>query len=211
VAAKKGAGEMTRLMLDTNVLSTAYLPRPPEWLWEWLESMPPGRLAIPWTTVYETEYGIRTAQRHNPAKAIELLAWFTEFLETRLTFPEMDVKASRLLGQMAATPALRHFFLTEDRRNKNGDTIKLDRIRLGGDAMLAALSISHQIPIATMNVRDFLYIHNLFPLPGLYNPKDDVWAVEPSLAAASAGYANDDHPGDEPDWIRRGPRARLRP
>lgn len=196
---------MTRLLLDTNILSTAYLPRPPEWLWEWLESIPPDMIAIPWTTVYETEYGIRIAQRDNPMRALELLAWFTEFLKTRLTFPEMDVQASRLLGQMAATPALRHFFVTEDRKNKHGEPLKAERIRLGGDAMLAALSISHQIPIATMNVKDFLRIHSLFPLPGLYNPKDAVWTIGPSLALCSHEYANDDRIHPENDWIRKGP------
>ncbi|MGR9203949.1 type II toxin-antitoxin system VapC family toxin [Rhizobium leguminosarum] len=183
---------MARLLLDTNIVSTAYLPRPPEWLWEWLESLPEGAIAIPWTTVYETEYGIRAAQKYNPAKAIELLAWFTEFLDSRITYPDMDVTAARLLGQMAATPAMKHFFLTESRKNKNDLPLKIERIKLGGDAMLAALAISHQIPIVTLNIKDFLYIHPLFPLPGLYNPQTDQWFVDPPVGWGYADNANDD-------------------
>lgn len=198
---------MERLMLDTNVLSNAYLPQPPRWLWEWLASLPSGAIVVPWTTIYETEYGIRAVQRYNPAKALELLAWFTEFLDTCYTFPEMDVKAARLLGHMAAMPAMQHFFLTEERKNRHGEPIKVDRIRLGGDAMLAALSISHRIPIATMNTRDFLYIHRLFPLPGLYNPQEDFWAIEPCEECVIFDHANDDRDNDNA-WMRKGPKLR---
>ncbi|WP_245504008.1 type II toxin-antitoxin system VapC family toxin [Rhizobium leguminosarum] len=192
-------------MLDTNIISTAYLPRPPEWLWEWLESLPEGAIAIPWTTVYETEYGIRTAQRYNPAKALELLAWFTAFLESRITFPDMNVEAARLLGEMAATPAMKHFFLTEGRRNKNNELLKIDRIKLGGDAMLAALAIAHRMPIVTLNIRDFLFIHQLFPLPGLYNPQIDEWFVDPPVGWGFSDNAND----DEADaWVKTRPAPR---
>lgn len=199
---------MTRLMLDTNLLSTAYLPNPPKWLWDWLGSLPAGAIAIPWITIYETEYGIRSVQRYNPSQAIKLLAWFTEFLDSRLTFPEMDVKAARLLGQMAATPAMKHFFVTEDRKDKNGDPLKVDRIRLGGDPMLSALAISHQIPIATLNINDFLFIDKLFPLPGLYSPKANHWFIDPPIGWEFSRNANDDHDDTTNDWIKSGPRPR---
>ncbi|WP_027668919.1 type II toxin-antitoxin system VapC family toxin [Rhizobium leguminosarum] len=183
---------MAKLLIDTNVISTAYLPSAPAWLWNWLESLPPGFLAVPWVALYETEYGIRTAQRHNPKKALELLAWFDRFVTDCDPYPEMNAAASRLLGRMAATPALQHFFVTEDRKNRNGENLKPLRIQLGGDVILAALSIAHQIPVATFNTRDFVYIDRFFPLPGVYDPQLDCWPVPPGAEWRDVEHANDD-------------------
>jgi predicted nucleic acid-binding protein len=181
-----------KLLIDTNIISVAYLPQAPEWLWEWLESLPAGILAVPWVAIYETEYGIRSAQRHNPKKAIELLAWFDKFVADCDAYPEMNAAAARVLGKMAACPALQHFFITKDRVNKNGEMLNPLHIKLGGDVMLAALSIAHQIPIATFNTRDFVYIDRHFPLPGVYDPQFDCWHVPPSAAWHAADHANDD-------------------
>ncbi|MGO7616457.1 PIN domain-containing protein, partial [Rhizobium ruizarguesonis] len=71
------SGELVgQILVDTNIISVAYLPDPPHWIWEWLAELPRGSLAVSWIAIYETEYGIRNVQRHNPQKAIELLAWF---------------------------------------------------------------------------------------------------------------------------------------
>ncbi|WP_326912859.1 PIN domain-containing protein [Rhizobium johnstonii] len=196
---------MAKLLVDTNIISKAYLPDAPAWLWEWLESLPSGFLAVPWLALYETEYGIRTVQRHNPSKALELLAWFDQFVATCDPYPDMDATASRLLGRMAATPAMQHFFLTEERKNKNGETLKPLRIQLGGDAILAALSIAHEIPIATFNSRDFVYINRFFPLPGVYDPQFDCWPVAPMGDWHGSEHANDDH-DDEHDLEGEVPR-----
>ncbi|QFY62704.1 type II toxin-antitoxin system VapC family toxin (plasmid) [Rhizobium grahamii] len=183
---------MAKLLLDTNIISKAYLPNAPDWLWDWLESLPSGFLAVPWVSLYETEYGIRVAHRDNPPRALELLGWFEQFVALCDPYPEMDVKASRILGQMAASPPMQHFFLTERRTDKNGDKLKPLRIQLGGDAILAAMSIAHQIPIATFNTRDFIYINRFFALPGVYNPEFDLWAVPKPDGWEDIDHANDD-------------------
>ncbi|MGO6789065.1 type II toxin-antitoxin system VapC family toxin [Rhizobium ruizarguesonis] len=183
---------MGQILVDTNIISVAYLPDPPEWIWEWLAELPRGSLAVSWIAIYETEYGIRNVQRHNPRKAIELLAWFQEFLASRMVYPEMDVTAARVLGTMAAHPPLKHFFFTPDKKDRYGRTIKQDRVNLGCDPMLAALSIAHQLPIATLNPADFCLIHQHFPLPGVYDPRADVWHVEPPVGWNVGEPANDD-------------------
>ena len=194
---------MAKILVDTNILSVAYLPHAPEWIWEWLESLPRGAIALPWVAIYETEYGIRTVQRDNPTKALELLEWFEEFLGSNVAFPEMDIKAARLLGQMAATPVMRQFFVTAERKNKNGLPLKMLKIRLGCDAMLAALAISHQLPIATFNLRDFMYINRYFPLPGIYSPEADAWILGPPIGWGMDSGANDDLPSERrPGWAR---------
>ncbi len=183
---------MGQLLVDTNIISTAYLPDPPSWIWEWLEELPRGSLAVSWITIYETDAGIRAVQRHNVAKALELLVWFETFLASRMIQPEMDVNAARALGAMATHPALRHFFYTPERRDRHGRLIKQDRINLGCDAMLASLSIAHQLPIATLNPADFCLIHQHFPLPGIYDPRADVWHVDPRPGWHLGKPANDD-------------------
>ena len=201
---------MAKILVDTNILSIAYLPQAPDWIWDWLESLPRGAIALPWVAVYETEYGIRTAQRDNPAKALELLVWFEEFLRSNVVFPEMDIVAARLLGQMAATPGMSHFFVTTERKNKAGQTLKMSKIKLGCDPMLAALAISHQLPIATFNLRDFMYINRYFPLPGIYSPEADAWILEPPVGWGLDSGANDDLPSERrPGWAR-GPKYKGR-
>ncbi|MBX5183396.1 PIN domain-containing protein [Rhizobium sp. NZLR5] len=185
---------MAKLLIDTNIISVAYLPDAPEWLWDWLESLPAGFLAVPWVAIYETEYGIRIAQRDNPKRALELLGWFETFVAECDPYPEMNAQAARLLGRMATTPALQHFFVTKERKNKHGETVKPLRVQLGGDVILAALSITHQIPIATFNKRDFVYIDRFFPLPGVYDPQFDCWPISPGGEWMHSGRANDD------DW-----------
>ncbi|WP_461512169.1 hypothetical protein [Rhizobium mongolense] len=45
--------------------------------------------------------------------------------------------------------------------------------------MIAATAIAHQMPIATLNVRDFLLIDRYFPLPGIFDPLSMEWIVDP--------------------------------
>jgi hypothetical protein len=51
--------------------------------------------------------------------------------------------------------------------------------RFGHDLMIAAVAITHRIPIITANVEDFLRIDEHFPLPGLHHPMKARWFVEP--------------------------------
>ncbi|MGO8532062.1 type II toxin-antitoxin system VapC family toxin [Rhizobium ruizarguesonis] len=187
---------MAQLLIDTNIISNAYLPDPPEWIRRWLSSLPPGSLAVPWVVVYETEYGIRQVQRQNPLRALNLLDWFEGFLDQRLSMPEMTVEAARLLGAMAACRPLRNMFVTANFPTQNGAKIKNGRIKLGADAMLAAIAIAHRLPIATLNIKDFVYIDRYFPLPGLYDPKHDEWVVDPPIGWGMTDNAND----DRSDW-----------
>jgi len=188
---------MAAIILDTCIISNAYLPEPPEWLTEWMRSLPPESVIVPWTTIYETEYGIKYGQRHNPVKSAWVLGWFEEFLETRMIILDMNVRAARILGQMAACPPLRNMFETPSRTNRKGERIKGDKIRIGVDAMVAAMSIAHGIPVASMNTKDFLHINRYFAIPGLYDPRWDRWAIDPPLSWMLSHRANDDDPSIE--------------
>lgn len=193
---------MAAIILDTNIISNAHLPEPPDWLIAWIQKLPAESVVVPWTVIYETEYGIRYAERHNPAKSAAVLKWFEEFLVHKMIFLDMTQEGARILGRMAACPSLRNLFETPARTNWRGETIKNDKIRLGIDAMVAAMAIAHALPIATMNTRDFLHINQHFALPGLYDPRWDEWAIDPPPGWGWSDNANDDfptrHPAREP-------------
>ncbi|MBY3378954.1 type II toxin-antitoxin system VapC family toxin [Rhizobium laguerreae] len=185
---------MSQIILDTNIISVAQLPQKPQWILDWLDSLPLGSVAIPWVLIYEVEYGIQQARRTNLAKALFVTQWFEEFLQQSLIILDMNVEAARTLGRMAACPPLRQFFETLPRTDRKGKMHKNDRINLGCDAILAALSIAHGLPIATCNDKDFLRIHAHFPMPGVYNPQSDDWVVPPPVGWGMMDHANDDEP-----------------
>lgn len=185
---------MSQIIIDTNIISVAQLPKKPQWLLDWLDGLPVGSVVIPWILIYEVEYGINQAKRTNPAKAVFVTEWFEEFLQQSLIILDMTAEAARTLGRMAACPPLRHFFETQPRIDRNGRSWKNDKINLGCDAILAALSIAHGLPIATFNDKDFLFINAHFPIPGVYNPQTDEWVVLPPVGWGVAEHANDDQP-----------------
>ncbi|MBY3538084.1 type II toxin-antitoxin system VapC family toxin [Rhizobium laguerreae] len=190
---------MSQIIIDTNIISVAQLPQKPQWILDWLDSLPLGSVAIPWVLIYEVEYGIHQAKRTNLAKALFVTQWFEAFLQQSLIILDMNVDAARTLGRMAACPSLRQFFETLPRTDRNGKMYKNDRINLGCDVILAALSIAHGLPIATCNDKDFAFINDHFPLPGVYNPKSDEWVVPPPVGWGMTDYANDDDPEDDID------------
>ncbi len=183
---------MGAIILDTNIISDAHLPEPPDWLLKWIACLGPESVVIPWIVIYETEYGIRYVERSSASRAAEVLEWFEVFLSKRMIILDMNVAGARLLGQMAACTHLRGFFETQPRTNKWGEELKNDKIKLGADVMIAAMSIAHGIPIASLNTKDFLLIHRHFPIPGLYNPSWDDWAVPPPIGWGMDRNANDD-------------------
>ena len=45
--------------------------------------------------------------------------------------------------------------------------------------MVASVAIAHDAVIMTCNARDFMRVHELFPLPGLFDPLRREWHVRP--------------------------------
>ncbi len=180
-----------RILLDTNLISEAQKPRPLTEVADWFASLGSDTIALPFPVVFEAEYGIRLKQPDDPARARSLLAWLDELLATDIHCPEMTIEVARLYARMAACPPMKHFWcpdLSPDNKRK--------RLKFGCDPMIAAISIIHRIPIATMNVRDFIAIDEFFPIPGIYNPARDEWAIDPPIGWALQMNANDDRADD---------------
>ncbi|WP_192443788.1 PIN domain-containing protein [Ensifer sp. ENS05] len=176
-----------RILLDTNLIAEAQKPRPHPDVAAWFASLEGSMISIPFPTIFETEYGIRLKQPEDPQRALRLLVWLEGLLSTDYHYPEITVDVARLYARMAACPPLKHFWypdLSPDNKRR--------RVKFGCDPMIAAISICHKTPIASLNVRDFLAVDEYFPVPGLYNPASRAWAIDPPVGWSFRTNANDD-------------------
>jgi hypothetical protein len=115
-------------------------------------------------TVAEIQCGISRVRDQAVAAGVRL--WLDGMLQDgRFGIVGLDLHAALSLGQMWAAPGLRDFLVSNPRSR---------RIRNGADLAIAAASIARELVIVTGNIADFLRIHALFPLPGLFNPFDAV-------------------------------------
>lgn len=158
------------ILLDTSVLSAARGREPEASVRRFLRALPIGSVAIPMLSVFELERGARELQLHDEARAGPLLSWLDDLLETDVYLPPMTSDIWRLYARMSIAPPLRKFWV------HGGDP---PRMRFGCDPGVAAIAIHYGMPIATRDVRDYLLIHEHFPLPGLYDPHHDMWHVDP--------------------------------
>jgi predicted nucleic acid-binding protein len=119
--------------------------------------------------------GIERVRPQNDALAQEIERWLEALLAaSELNILTLDVAASRLLGKMHETPALRHFITTDPNAREQAT---------GADLAIAAISITAGCVVVSENTRHLLQIDKAFPLPGLFNPIDRTWHVEPNQPA----------------------------
>ncbi len=152
-------------LLDTNVLSDSQKKHPNPTVADWLRRQ--RKIAVPFPVILEIERGIAEVAAYNPAKAAKLREWMDGFLATDFIHPADTPEVARILGLMYCCGPLKDLWCTEVQSKK----------RPGQDLFIAAVAIAYGFSIATVNVGDFVRINSKFPLPGLYNPVDGVWAV----------------------------------
>jgi toxin FitB len=163
---------------DTNILSLAGLPEPPERLIEWMKRIGIGRLALCHPVICELLRGAHMAATSNPGKSERLLAWVYRLRHAGFIEIATSWEVSDAYARLVAERRLKFLWAGDPRRKNN---------KLGHDLVIAANSIAHGMPIATTNVGDFLAIHECIPLPGLYDPLNDKWHVEPGTGNPLAG------------------------
>lgn len=153
-------------LVDTNILSETQKQRPKQNVRRWLFDTAP--VAIPYPVIGEIEWGIASRARHDPEGAAALREWFDRLLATVHYFPAMTPEVAKLEARMMELPALTNLWFSQAGSRRRAP---------GRDLCIAAVAIEHHLPIATLDVWDFQRIHKHFPLPGLYNPESDEWAV----------------------------------
>lgn len=155
-------------LMDTNILSNAGLQRPPPGLRSWMKAMGADSLAISFPAISELRRGAHLASKHDPQKAIRLHNWIDDILSVNFQFAELTPKAADLYAEMTTVGPLRHLYVPSPEQKKE---------KIGHDLLFAALSITHQMPIASFNVKDFILINTYFPLPGVFHPIESQWYV----------------------------------
>lgn len=123
-------------LLDTNVLSQLRRPeRAPRPLLEWARRFAQDRFYLSAVTVLEVEVGLRLVDRRDPAQGRVLRDWFHGQV-----MPEF---ASRILPIDAAV-ALRTA------------PLHVPSPRPERDALIAGTALTHDMPLLTRNVPDFV-------------------------------------------------------
>jgi toxin FitB len=158
-------------LLDTNVLSNAGLKVPPPSLQPWMRSVGADSLALCFFVIAELRRGAHLALSKDEGRSTRINKWIdTLLLRNDFRIVDMTLKAADLYAHMTTVGELKNLRISNPNQKKD---------KLGHDLMIAALSIAHQMPVATSNIRDFLLINRHFKLPGLYDPVKSEWHVEP--------------------------------
>ncbi len=163
------------IILDTNIVSEAQKPRPRPELVAWLQSLSSSQVAITYSTFFEMSYGIELLADTDPQRTEILRKWRAEFLTFNFAMPETTPEVGEVLAKMACKGPLKDHWILWPEAN-GGQRRKL---KFGSDPMIAATAIVHSMPIATLNVKDFLIIDRYFPLPGVFDPLSMEWIVDP--------------------------------
>ncbi len=144
------------ILLDTNVVSAVMMPIPNQAVADWLDRNETGDLFLSAVSVAEILYGLRILPRGKRRQTLE--DRFDDFVcrgfERRIL--AFDHKAGRFYGELMG------------RRREIG------RPMSSFDGQIAAIARSHNLAVATGNVRDFeecgLRILNPFDLGGAPPP-----------------------------------------
>ncbi|MCS4243137.1 putative nucleic acid-binding protein [Rhizobium sp. BIGb0125] len=130
-------------------------------------------LALSFPAIAELRRGAYLSSKTDPQKAMRLHDWIDDLLSVDFQFAQLTSKASDLYAQMTTVGPLRHLYMTSPGQKKD---------KIGHDLLFAALSITHQMPIASFNARDFVLIDKYFPLPGVFDPLNALWSVPYHIA-----------------------------
>jgi predicted nucleic acid-binding protein len=149
-------------LLDTNVLSNSSKAKPHLRVAEWLEAQQ--RVAIPFTAFLEMEVGIILRRHDQPARYEILRAWMDGLLGTEFEYPELNPAVAKTLAELMCCGPIAHLALARSASKKPGQ-----------DLLLAAIAIEYNMPIATLDWKDFGRIRKHFRLPPIYNPAFDVF------------------------------------
>lgn len=131
------------ILLDTNVLSEFMRPQPSASVVAWLDEQPAGEVYTSAISRAEIELGLMLMHPGKRQEALSRAAWamFDEdFVGRCLPFDE---------------DAARHYAAIVSARTRAGRPISVE------DAQIAAIALTHRMPLATRNTTDFEFIDAL--------------------------------------------------
>ncbi|MFS2150639.1 PIN domain-containing protein [Rhizobium sp. Rhizsp42] len=187
----------TAFLLDTCVISETNLPDPDPRIMRFLEATE--QFYLPAGALIELMMGITQVCATNPLKAVKLSAWYHELMRSGLPIVETDRDVIEIMGVLIADNKLKNLW----ERQLNSEGKVTGKPRGGQDLHIAAAALARRLPIATMNVRDFMMIDAIYPLPGIYDPKEGIWhrRMEPLSERYPIETANDDNASSTLDLV----------
>lgn len=161
------------LLLDTNVLSLTSRQTPPPGLRQWLLDVGLDRLAVCYPVIAEILRGAHLVRKVNERRSGELQTWIEEIRAVDFAMLDMTWEVADIYGLLSSTRTLKHLWVPCPSAKHDG---------IGHDLMVAAVAIAHETPIITGNTKDFLKIHEVLELPGLFDPLKEIWLLPPERA-----------------------------
>lgn len=152
-------------LIDTNVLSHLKKARRNPNVEAWLADQP--NYAIPFSTLLEIKQGILELEKYAPDRATDLQSWFDAILKSDFYFPPINEQVALTLANLYCCGPLKPLWQPQSGKKKPGQ-----------DLFIAAVAIVHDLPIATLDVTDFVRIDQYFTLPGVYHPGFKTWLVD---------------------------------
>lgn len=141
----------------------------------------------------ELQLGITKVCATNPIKAVKLSNWYHQLVRTGIPIIETDKDVSETWGVLSADPRLRCLNPIGGRPSSRG----------GQDLHIAAAALVNRLPIATMNVNDFMLINECYPLPGVYDPLEGRWHARMERLADLYPLSNDGIIEEKRSVVRR--------
>ncbi|MDH6276616.1 putative nucleic acid-binding protein [Rhizobium leguminosarum] len=158
-----------RLLLDTMIISARARRRPPEGLRDWLEAASyVADFCLCFPVMMEIKRGLRMTR--DPVVAARIRAVVDELDRADFIYFGMGQIAENALADMMANPKLKQLWHAQPKSNNQ---------RVSHDLMIAAVSIAYETPIVTTDA-DYELIDRYHPLPGVYDPLQNRWVVEPA-------------------------------
>ena len=164
------------LALDTSVLSEFAKPIPDPACLSLLAVRPRLLFVLPFPVLVEINVGVHPKRLAGKKNWEDHRRWVDQVMSGGMKILMPTELTAAIYAEMITTPQLKNYWFM------NGDTRKQQPDQ---DLLIAAIAISHNCPLATMNVRDFVLINQFFPLPGILHPAMG-WIVPPNRESTAS-------------------------
>ena len=119
-------------LLDTNIISELRKPKPHGAVVAWIKEIPEPALFVAAITIGEIQAGVEITRGRDPVKAGEIETWLKQLVEAQQVIPADAAIFRRWARLMHGRP---------DHHLE--------------DALIAATALTHDLTVATRNVKDF--------------------------------------------------------
>jgi predicted nucleic acid-binding protein len=156
------------LLLDTNILTARARKNKVPGLQEWLsDTSDVVDFCICFPVLVEMKRGLMLSSDKVQSQRIRDM--IDGVLESNFVLLSTDFDVADTYARLLSIPELKRFWYVPPAAKHR---------KVGNDLLIAAISISYQIPVATLDC-DYSEINEVVELPGIYDPLKNAWTVDP--------------------------------